>query len=80
MSRGCKRPPGRPPTQWADVFVTTVCQLYSSFKRLTDHGTALALITTLLEDRHRGRRSRGKETNGRCAGARTTRDDGPSKY
>ncbi|KAJ1362018.1 hypothetical protein KIN20_021427 [Parelaphostrongylus tenuis] len=34
----------------------------------------------LESNHHHGRQSRVKYTNGRCAGVRTIREDGPSKY
>uniref|UniRef100_A0A0K0DNE1 Uncharacterized protein n=1 Tax=Angiostrongylus cantonensis TaxID=6313 RepID=A0A0K0DNE1_ANGCA len=40
----------------------------------------LASATILEQDHHHGLRLREKATNDMCAGVRTTREDGPSKY
>uniref|UniRef100_A0A0K0D2G1 Cadherin domain-containing protein n=1 Tax=Angiostrongylus cantonensis TaxID=6313 RepID=A0A0K0D2G1_ANGCA len=51
---------------------------YAYYGRL--HGMRLASATTLEQDHRRGLRFREKGTNGICAGVRTTREGGPSKY
>ncbi|KAJ1364230.1 hypothetical protein KIN20_024268 [Parelaphostrongylus tenuis] len=63
---------------WTCLLLTsTVC--IHKWQRVWIHGMGLAYVTVLEADRHYGQQLRERETNGNCARAHTTSEDGPLK-